>query len=177
MRSMQAVYWPIWKIDLLFEGSADARNKGRTGSSSAFLSVNDAFIPGEQIDWDETESLADLIGSPLAPLSYISYEPHPLEDDLLTYIPKDHLKRLGEGFNITAVPFSVSPFAVIKTNRKMVGKKGLLDEVTFDEQVEGDYSEFHIFFITILRLLTFSVRRLSDLFPNLRGRVRAKTQR
>ena len=46
----------------------------------------------------------------------------PLPDDLPAYDPQEHLKQLGEGFDVVPVPFTVSPIGLMKKLRKTIGR-------------------------------------------------------
>lgn len=70
-----------------------------------------------------------MIGNAFAPLSYLSFGVHSIPDDIPLYDPKD-LSQLGKGYEIAAVPFTVSPFAVTEKIRRMIGKKGKADTIT-----------------------------------------------
>jgi hypothetical protein len=85
--------------------------------------------------------LTGLLGNAFAPLSYLSYAVPPLPDDLPRYNPTKHLRQLGDDTEIVAVPFTVSPTAVIKRIRYLVGRRtweGVgLDERDWKEAMVG----------------------------------------
>lgn len=46
MRNMKAVYWPVWRVDALLEGSVESKGKEGPGLK-AYMAVQEAYIPGE----------------------------------------------------------------------------------------------------------------------------------
>lgn len=52
MRSMKAVYWPLWRMDLLLDGKLGIREKG--GISQAQIVVKGAYVPGESNERGES---------------------------------------------------------------------------------------------------------------------------
>lgn len=88
-------------------------------------------------------TLTSTSGNAFAPLSYLSYAVPPLPDDLPRYNPTKHLRQLGDDTEIVAVPFTVSPMAVIKRIRYLVGRRtweGIrLDERDWQETMVRRY--------------------------------------
>lgn len=46
MRDMKAVYWPVWRVDALLEGSIGEKGTERS-DGQAFFAAQEAYIPGE----------------------------------------------------------------------------------------------------------------------------------
>ncbi|WOO79255.1 uncharacterized protein LOC62_02G002783 [Vanrija pseudolonga] len=114
-KEMKAAYWPVWRVDLMAEGTVE-KNYG-VEESKAWLSVREGYIPG----------------NPFAPLSYLSYAVPPLPDELPTYDPSRDLKQLGDGYDIVPVPFTVSPLGMLDKIRREIGRKRVFNGIRVDE--------------------------------------------
>ncbi|RSH91720.1 hypothetical protein EHS25_009089 [Saitozyma podzolica] len=128
MGEVKACYWPVWRCDAIAEGKVEVRGSGKEGKG--WLGVREGYVPGNAF----------------APLSYLSYAVPPLPDDLPRYNPTKHLRQLGDDTEIVAVPFTVSPMAVIKRIRYLVGRRtweGIgLDERDWNETMVACYPLF-----------------------------------
>ncbi|KAL1409969.1 hypothetical protein Q8F55_003968 [Vanrija albida] len=125
-KDMKAAYWPVWRVDLMAEGSVEKISGSQEAKS--WLQIREGYIPG----------------NPFAPLSYLSYAVPQLEDELPTYDPSRDLNQLGEGYEIVPVPFTVSPFGMLDKIRREIGRNRTfhgfrIDESKWKEQLLAAY--------------------------------------
>jgi hypothetical protein len=49
MRDMKAIYWPVWRIDAMLEGSVEGKDLDEK-EGMAYFGVQEAYVPGESTD-------------------------------------------------------------------------------------------------------------------------------
>ena len=107
LKTVKAIYWPVWRCDAIFEGPARAKQSATNTNIEGYFSCQEAYVPGNSFE----------------PLSYHSLAVPPLGDDLPVYRPERDLTQLGEGFEIVPVPFSATPFGLLDLIKKELGKR------------------------------------------------------
>jgi hypothetical protein len=133
LRDMKACLWPVWRVDGIFEGRVEGKG-GKKGKG--WVGVKEGYVPGEPIHVmldPFMEIMLKITGNPFAPLSYLSFAVPPLPDDLPRYNPAKDLRQLGEGYDVVAVPFTVSPMSLVKRIRGIMGRRTSWEGIRLDE--------------------------------------------
>ncbi|ORY26691.1 hypothetical protein BCR39DRAFT_599686 [Naematelia encephala] len=119
LNDVKAVYYPVWRCDAIFEGTVTNELKLDGGGEQAkgWVGLRGGYVPG----------------NPFEPLSYLSFAVPPLEDELPVYDPVKDLKQLGNGYDVVPIPFTVTPFDLVKKIRQDMGVLTIWEALTVHE--------------------------------------------
>ena len=162
LKQFKPVYWPTWRVDAAFKGKAWAKGYEKDKEDST-LSAVETYVPGGSSESLESSGNDSIAGNSFAPLSYLSFANAPLEDELPTF-NEESLNQLGPGMEIAAVPFTISPLAVVDHLRNQLPARPASGQVVFDKDTWKEFfvSPHHL--RDVHRMLT-SVRGVSYHVP------------